>query len=557
MAQLSEEDMPKESTLKQWLFNNLEKHPIMARTIEKWNDRSINSKKRTYTWLWNKMGEQIIIRTNEVNTAQVKAAFSGGNVPGAPAVTEKKSKKDKKAKKEKGDKTQTVPAAPGVSNTSNKKDKGKGKGKDGGKAKANPKSGTSTPISKLTAAEKAKMPCMFYPTGSCFRTNCPFAHDDKNLHPNPKTAPPPKAPKAALVGASVASVIPLAASQTVPESAFAPSETQALQSRAALAAAQPPIMCPSLKQQSFMSKVFAGVAKVLPKKLLSAALMTTTVKDTPSLLLSTCLSAQQNHSQLAEAFPATSQDLDKMLPFENMPVPGCPATTDSVWFEWLGDTGAGRNMGGLNTLPTHLHKLVQASRNPVAFSTGGGPQAGKQSVNTTGSLSGTCETFIVANSPCALSMGIQVNQRKNALIWLPNTSSEDAEALPFIVKREHLNKLKLRIPNKFRNYATRLDENVPIWREKVKVTLNNVVPAMSGSVVAPDDELAQAVPEAEAAPAEAPQPDGQNDDDGEEQLAIIPSVKERLTEEAKSAAHLLTHFPKNPYCEWCSRGKMV
>ena len=34
MAQLSEEDMPKDSTMKQWLFNNLEKHPIMVRSTE-------------------------------------------------------------------------------------------------------------------------------------------------------------------------------------------------------------------------------------------------------------------------------------------------------------------------------------------------------------------------------------------------------------------------------------------------------------------------------------------------------------------------------------------
>ena len=154
LTQLTEEERPKESTMKNWLFLNLEKHPLMARAIETWNDRPLTSSKRSYKWLWDKMNRAITNKMNDLNTASVKAALAGGTVPGAAgAVKAEKGKKEKKAKKDKKDKktpSKEVPAAPGVS-TPRAKSKYKAKGpppkKDGARDRS------TTPTGKLTATE--------------------------------------------------------------------------------------------------------------------------------------------------------------------------------------------------------------------------------------------------------------------------------------------------------------------------------------------------------------------------------------------------------------------
>ena len=60
----------------------------------------------------------------------------------------------------------------------------------------------------MTAAEKKKTPCMFYAHGMCKADPCPFLHDDKKKY----TGPPPRAaakPKAkAKANAAIAAVIP-------------------------------------------------------------------------------------------------------------------------------------------------------------------------------------------------------------------------------------------------------------------------------------------------------------------------------------------------------------
>ena len=93
--------------------------------------------------------------------------------PHRPNKPEKLEKPEPKA-------TPTAPTAP------NPKRQGKeGKGE-------NPKD-----KSPLTKEEKAKTPCLFSPTGTCFRTNCPYLHDTNNPHPNPKTGAEAKAKPAA------------------------------------------------------------------------------------------------------------------------------------------------------------------------------------------------------------------------------------------------------------------------------------------------------------------------------------------------------------------------
>ena len=46
------------------------------------------------------------------------------------------------------------------------------------------------------------------------------------------------------------------------------------------------------------------------------------------------------------------------------------------------------------------------------------------------------------------------------------------------------------------------------------------------------------------------------DDEDEEDFPWEPSLREELQQEARTPEHLLTHYPKNRYCEICCRSKM-
>ena len=49
------EDMPKERTLFNFMFDELEKHPLMEAKIERCRGSAHGSAKRTTRWLWGKM----------------------------------------------------------------------------------------------------------------------------------------------------------------------------------------------------------------------------------------------------------------------------------------------------------------------------------------------------------------------------------------------------------------------------------------------------------------------------------------------------------------------
>ena len=144
-----------------------------------------------------------------------------------------------------------------------------------------------------------------------------------------------------------------------------------------------------------------------------------------------------------------------------------PATSVGPTYavEWAADTAAGRHLGSAKALfdqgiPRQaFDHFLGASRAPVTFHTGGGPQPGVQTLGFESDNMDFANHNMLDSCPLVRSTGMDVGSGK-AFVWLPGK-------LPFFVS--DLSKLKIECPEHARHYATRIDEHVPIFTSQVKV----------------------------------------------------------------------------------------
>ena len=189
----------------------------------------------------------------------------------------------------------------------------------------------------------------------------------------------------------------------------------------------------------------------------------------------------------------------------------------------------------------------------MSFYTGGGDNK-KASLALTHSSDtwGVCEQHLLDNCPDVRSSGLLVESLQRPRIHWPGQ-------LPYYIRDISQAQVVCTEDNKI--YADRVEENVPIFKDIITLT--------------PDVAAATAAAAAEPEPGEAQEPQGDDpvapeaagplaEDQGGEAVAVPPppdppgeSREERLRAEAKSAKHLMCHYPKNPYCEWCQRGRMT
>ena len=207
---------------------------------------------------------------------------------------------------------------------------------------------------------------------------------------------------------------------------------------------------------------------------------------------------------------------------------------------WLGDTGAGRYIGSLTDLQNEpsLSDSIAATGNPVLFSTGGGDRPSTDSVKVQGDLVKNDEVYLLEGSPWAMCIRDQVNSKGRAFLWLPDGSGQ---AKPFFV--ENVDSWRLRCPTASRRYADELHQNVPVFKEAIRIS------RMPASTDSPEPASAASDPERPCAAVDAP---------GEEAVEVEEDDErtkdERLKEIARSVEHQLTHIPKNKFV--CAPSKM-
>lgn len=233
MSTIPIEDLPRQQTLFNHLIDELERNAVIAPKVVKAREARLDSHRRTTDWLWSKVELAIQLDQQKRNRAefdkQLKLKPADGyagtkqtqddRIAGAPAPTPNpKAKATPKGsggggnpQPKKTSKKEDVTAAPAPK----AKAKAKAKAKQTAPKPPPSKKGNTTPrgeeakkVANLSAAEKAKMLCMFYAYNSCKAKSCAFLHSDTNKYKGPPPRALGKTGKApAKAAASMATVI--------------------------------------------------------------------------------------------------------------------------------------------------------------------------------------------------------------------------------------------------------------------------------------------------------------------------------------------------------------
>ena len=158
----------------------------------------------------------------------------------------------------------------------------------------------------------------------------------------------------------------------------------------------------------------------------------------------------------------------------------------------------------------------------------------------TSQLLGHAECYKLADAPLCMPMGEIVQRQKMAFIWIPGL-------LPFHVT--NLNKLKISVPQKYRKYALKVEDNVPIFEEEFTISVFDDLPHANAPMrIAPevpaDDAVLEDVPD-------VPLADPEGVAEADITLNYRKMSQRALIEEASSRDHQRTHYPHNPYCDMC------
>ena len=213
-------DLPKEQTLFNHLIDELEKSPPMAYKVQKSREAPVGSHRRTTAWLWEK-AQDGYLETSEVPGAPAPTGAALSKKEKAAQKAAEKAEKDRKEKekKEKEKKKREKEAAKAAcglsccckSPTERRPQKPKRNGS------TTPRGAEVVKASKMTPAEKAKTPCMFYAYSMCKAKQCAFLHSHSQKYQGPpprvlaKDGAKGKAP--AKVAASVAPLVSAQVSQ--------------------------------------------------------------------------------------------------------------------------------------------------------------------------------------------------------------------------------------------------------------------------------------------------------------------------------------------------------
>ena len=290
--------------------------------------------------------------------------FPANAAPTKAPPTVKPPKPDKPPKKSKEEKKREKAQAKAVALAAAAKAKAKAakvKPPPPPKQPGTPRSLAASKTANMTAAEKAKVPCMFYAYNSCKAAKCAFLHSDSNKY----KGPPPR-----------------------------------------------------------------GLSKAPTKA---------------SANMAACLTAFEG---AALAHPPD--------------VPACVAQPEGGKIPWLWDTAAGRHLIGRQALDSDMQRCLQPSQNPVAFSTGGGPQPSQDSLGFKGSaILQDEEVYVLKECPPAQSIGKTVVDKGYLFVWDPR------EKVPYLVAPQELKRCRLRVPRNARICASRVVEYVPQYDEEI------------------------------------------------------------------------------------------
>ena len=518
---IPQEHQPTETTKFTWLFGRLKRCRLLQRHIDRVKDSKPASHVRSFDWLFGKLKDALWELREDMNEESIRASLSTtkkekektpASKPATPA-TESKHQKDH-------DSSHAAPAAKAKAKVTAKPrtdpkgkakgEKGRGKSEAPQKAKADPK-GKGREEKTKADGDKPKVPCLFYPKGTCNRgENCPFAHEE-NLSSSSSAAKAKPKPQQPTAKASTAK-----ASTAKAAVAFAVTSSLSQKADAAKAGA------------SVLSSAFH--AFLLPFKCLfaSMALMSESL-----LPCGVCTTATHTYAGQAVGLPAVHRQ-GKDIACAARQRPG-----NSAEVEWIADSGASSSLVSMKELNNLNIDVEPTHADLMTFETGNGTALSDKSVVFHGSSFGSIEHRVLNECPLVRSMGEIVAAGK-PFVWMPNQ-------LPFFVEKAE--DLQIQVCGPVVS-ASRVEDNVPFFKEEVQF---ESCPQVPRPFAYPVGEVAASE---EPSPVVEPGRDTASDADSERDDEEPFSRAKRLQMEAQSLEHRMSHIPKNRYCPICQRAKM-
>ena len=585
-------ELPSPTIMFNWLFEQLRRCPFLERRIEKIRDSRLNSKYRSWNYLWSCLITHLSDRHIDQNLTDFNRGL-GGKAVGAPAKPSKRERRAAQAAEASAGQEEVYGAAA--------KGKGKGKGKDGGKKggdkggkgggrdrsqsrpaggdrgrrpPAGPQPGDpgfrisdilAKPANQRSAEEKSHLIC---PTllkgGTCNNPKCEYSHSPGKLE---------RAKKAISEGRTPAAAAQAAKAKAEPK---AGAKAHAKAKADAKAKAKP-------KAKSQGGKVAGTIAALMGIDPSEGLRVDPEVASYPpdsgassrhsvSSLVSSCSRFIRKACLLVNALPAFLLSSSRV----GFSGPSCfgmasVASTPSqnvFELEYICDSGAGRTILSHDSLAIQgvprgvLKHATGPASTPLMFDTGGGEKSSNKSLGLSGGAFVSTEAYILEQSPIAVSMGEVVEKHRRPFIWIPGQ-------LPFFVS--DASRVQISCPLKHRILADRIESNVPVFRDRVMIG-----PSQTQQAAANIPFFPAGVPEDKPEGREEPPPPegksegGQPEDldaeisvpdvpleSGDEDPSAHPFVRVRrmskraLILESKTPQHLASHFPHNPMCEIC------
>ena len=625
LANLRQGEVIDKALMFDWLFEKFKNWNAISSEVKKIRRSRVGSRRRTWAYLWKSIHEYVEHHYEDAN--QLALANAIAKTAGVKAVPGKtKTKKKHKDDQEPG--VANVPPEPPPSKKGlAAQPKGKGKAKGKGQPPPKGKAGEPTPSdrevaqktepSKRTAAHKKFIGCRFFLLGTCTNGDkCSYSHKDADIQRLSKKQAA-AAQKIADANAAGAESQPEAEPKAKGKAKAASSKKKASGSVAAAIAAgltgeaetAAVATAPATPAQSescitkFVKKGLRVFSRVM------AATAPIAVSHIPKMKMPMNQVAPNNGNGVSSISFGTLES-KSFLSTDHISVPGdsCCAALPARGIlktqpkqgqpffyssekapifpiEYIQDSGAGRPILSVESLTKQnipksiVSKFIEPSSEPITFECGGGDIPSNTSIMLTSPLQNKVEAHVLPDSPLAMSMGMTVNDGK-PFIWCTGE-------LPWHCTNR--SKLKITCPLKFRHYADRVDEFVPIFKEQFtlgarsKATsasnfLNSTaIPAIPDVANDPPDEPAdsdadlfgdfktddEAEEVCQEVDIDVPMtlPDVPTDGDPDDIVADVTirtrsMSKRALILEANSIEHKRDHFPHNPYCEICVRAHM-
>ena len=217
---------------------------------------------------------------------------------------------------------------------------------------------------------------------------------------------------------------------------------------------------------------------------------------------------------------------------------------DQYSFEWIADSGAGRDLTSHRALieqgvPNAVIQKQTQSVSPIKFETGNGTVVSDSCIEIPGDVFGEARFQVMDDCPMVRSLGKLVEQG-HPFIWCPGE-------LPFFGKSA--GSIQLTHSSDIIR-AQRVEDSVPIFTETFNMSSAYALPGAAGEDV--EHSAPAVVPEAREE--RVREEGGSSDADSEGEMPV--DRLRRLVAEANSLEHKLCHYPKNPHCPVCQRSRM-